>query len=69
MIYQPLLFAHIDSRYHVFKSEVLTGSHCEKSSVLGKAYGYNSDGVDTVYGYKENNSELHVSSICMPCSH
>ena len=38
------------------------------SSVLGKVYDYNSDGVDTVKGYKESNFELHVSSICMPCS-
>ena len=25
------------------------------SSVLGRVYGYNSDGVDTDKGYKENN--------------
>ena len=30
MIYQPSLFAHINSRYHVFKQEVLKDSHCEK---------------------------------------
>ena len=29
MIYQPSLFAHINSRYHAFKSEVLKDSHCE----------------------------------------
>ena len=29
MIYQPSLFAHINSRYHVFKSEVLKDSDCE----------------------------------------
>ena len=29
MICQPSLFAHINSRYHAFKSEVLKGSHCE----------------------------------------
>ena len=38
------------------------------SSVLGRVYGYNADGVDTDKGYKENNFELHVRSICMPCS-
>ena len=29
MICQPSLFAHISSRYHAFKSEVLKDSHCE----------------------------------------
>ena len=29
VIYQPLLFAHINSRYYAFKSEVLKDSHCE----------------------------------------
>ena len=29
MIYQPFLFAHINSRYHAFKFKVLKGSHCE----------------------------------------
>ena len=29
MICQPSLFAHINSRYHAFKSEVLKDSHCE----------------------------------------
>ena len=29
MIYQPWLFAHIHSRYHAFKTEVLKDSHCE----------------------------------------
>ena len=29
MICQPSLFAHINSRYHAFKSEVLNDSHCE----------------------------------------
>ena len=38
------------------------------NSVLGRVYGYNSDGVDTDKGYKENNFELHGSSICMHCS-
>ena len=28
-ICQPSLFAHINSRYHAFKSEVLKDSHCE----------------------------------------
>ena len=28
MICQPSLFAHINSRYHAFKSEVLKDSHC-----------------------------------------
>ena len=28
-IHQPSLFAHINSRYHAFKSEVLKDSHCE----------------------------------------
>ena len=59
MIYQPSLFAHINSIYHAFKSEVLKDSHCETTQ-----YGYNSDGVDTDKGYKENNFELHASSIC-----
>ena len=31
MIYQPSLFSHINSRYHVFKQEVLKDSHCEKA--------------------------------------
>ena len=31
MIYQPLLFAHINSRYHAFKLEVLKDSHCERA--------------------------------------
>ena len=31
MIYQPLLFAHKQYRYHAFKSEVLKDSHCEKA--------------------------------------
>ena len=29
VICQPSLFAHINSRYHAFKSEVLKDSHCE----------------------------------------
>ena len=29
MIYQPLLFAHVNSRYHAFKPEVLKDSHFE----------------------------------------
>ena len=29
MICQPSLFAHLNSRYHAFKSEVLKDSHCE----------------------------------------
>ena len=29
VIYQPSLFAHIHSKYHAFKLEVLKGSHCE----------------------------------------
>ena len=29
MIYQPSLFAHINSRYHAFKSEFLKDSNCE----------------------------------------
>ena len=29
VIYQPLLFAHINSRYHAYKSEVLKDSHYE----------------------------------------
>ena len=29
MVYQPLLFAQISSRYHAFISEVLKDSHCE----------------------------------------
>ena len=29
MICQPSLFAHINVRYHAFKSEVLKDSHCE----------------------------------------
>ena len=29
MIYQPLLFAHLNSRYHAFNLEVLKDSHCE----------------------------------------
>ena len=29
MIYQPSLFAHINSRYHEFNAEVLKDSHCE----------------------------------------
>ena len=29
MIYQPSLFAHINSRYNAFKSEVLKDGHCE----------------------------------------
>ena len=29
MICQPSLFAHINSRYHAFKLEVLKDSHCE----------------------------------------
>ena len=29
VIYQPSLFAHINSRYHAVKSEVLKDSHCK----------------------------------------
>ena len=29
VIYQPLLFAHINSKYHAFKVEVLKDSLCE----------------------------------------
>ena len=29
VIYQPSLFAHINSRYHAFNSEVLKDGHCE----------------------------------------
>ena len=29
MLFQPSLFAHINNRYHAFKSEVLKVGHCE----------------------------------------
>ena len=45
-IYQPLLYAHINSRYNSFKSEVMKDSNCD-SSVQGKVYRYNPDEVDT----------------------
>ena len=31
MIYQPSLFAQLNSRYHAFKAGVLKDSHCEKA--------------------------------------
>ena len=34
MICQPLLFAHINSRYHAFNSDVLKDSHCETAQFL-----------------------------------
>ena len=34
VIYQPSLFAHINSRYHAFKVEVLKDSHCETAMVF-----------------------------------
>ena len=34
MIYQPSLFAHINSRYHAFKAEGLIESHCETAQFL-----------------------------------
>ena len=36
MIYQPSLFALINSRYHAFKSEVLKDSHCETADILAR---------------------------------
>ena len=36
MIYQPSLFAHINSRYHAFKAEVLKDSHCETAQFWAK---------------------------------
>ena len=36
MIYQPLLFAHIYSRYHAFKSEVLKDSHYATTQFLAR---------------------------------
>ena len=40
----------------------------DRLEVCVSVYVYNSEGVDTDKGYKENNFALHVSSICMPCS-
>ena len=36
VIYQPSLFAHINIRYHAFKSEVLKDSHCETAQFWAK---------------------------------
>ena len=36
MIYQPSLFANINSRYHAFKSEILKDSHCEKAQLWAR---------------------------------
>ena len=36
MIYQALMFAHINSRYHAFKVEVLKDSHCETAHFLAR---------------------------------
>ena len=36
MICQPSLFAHINSRYHAFKSEVLKDSHCETARLWAR---------------------------------
>ena len=36
VIYQPSLFAHINSRYHAFKLEVLKDSHCETAQFLAR---------------------------------
>ena len=39
MIYQPSLLAHINSRYHVFKSQVLKDSHCETAQFWARFMG------------------------------
>ena len=62
------MFAHINSILPCIQIGSSKRQSLGNSSVLGKVYGYNSDGVDTDKGYKENNLELHISSICMPCS-
>ena len=36
MIYQPSLFAHRNSRYNAYKSEVLKDSHCETAQFWAK---------------------------------
>ena len=36
VIYQPSLFAHINSRYHAFKSKVLKDSDCETAQFLAR---------------------------------
>ena len=36
-MYQPSLFAHINSRYHAFKSEVLKDSHCETAQFWARS--------------------------------
>ena len=36
MICQPSLFAHINSRYHTFKSEVLKDGHCETAQSVAR---------------------------------
>ena len=36
VIYQPLLFALINSRYNAFKAEVLKDSHCETADFLAR---------------------------------
>ena len=36
MINQPSLFAHINSRYHAFKAEVLKDSHCETAQIWAR---------------------------------
>ena len=36
VIYQPSLYAHINSRYHAFKSEVLKDSHCETAQLWAR---------------------------------
>ena len=68
VIYQPSMIAHINSILPCIQIGSSERQSLGNSSVLGKVYGYNSDGVDTDKGYKENNLELHISSICMPCS-
>ena len=56
--------SHKQYRYHAFKSEVLKDSHCETAQFWARYM----DMIHPGNGYKENNFELHVISICMPCS-
>ena len=68
VIYQPSLFALINSRYHAFKAEFLKYSHCETADFLAR-YMYIIQMVLTlIRATRKTTLTLHVSFICMPCS-
>ena len=67
MIYQPSLFAHINSIYHAFKSEVLKDSHCEIAQFWARYMDIIQMMLTLIRATRKTTLNFN-SSICMPCS-